>query len=281
MDLCTEYPHQPRNRVKAAGAKRERTVKEQKGKRVKELKEKTVKVQKEEMVKEEGKESVILIVDHFCIVPSANPIFHVLLLILPIPSSLDFHCYHFSHMSMASLKSRVEDVRRSETARNTLLDDLLNNVESLRAELEKSQATARHYFESMNTAKAETREIQTAIDCDKFVLVIIDGDSMPFLDDFVSKGTDGGVVAGRRLRNAIEDYHRTTAFYHPNDRILVQVFANLRGLAKACSQANITRQESTVVDFAAGFGSSHPLTNFVDGGSHKEAADSKMRCIHC
>ena len=92
-----------------------------------------------------------------------------------------------------------------------------------------------------------------------------------------SRGADGGLEAGRKLRAAIQDYHRTNASYHPDDRVLVHVFANLRGLAKASFQSNVTCQESSFGDFVAGFVASHPLSNFIDAGSQKEAADSKMR----
>lgn len=98
-----------------------------------------------------------------------------------------------------------------------------------------------------------------------------------FLDDLVSRGVVGGIEAGRKLRAAIEEYHRTNASSRPDDRILIQVYANLRGLGKACHQAKITREESSFADFTAGFGSSNALTSFIDAGPQKEAADSKIR----
>ena len=85
------------------------------------------------------------------------------------------------------------------------------------------------------------------------------------------------MVAGRRLRNEVHDYIRSLPNFHADDRIIIHIFANARGLAKVCRQANIVRDEETVNDFASGLSSSHPLTSFVDAGSAKEAADSKMR----
>ena len=93
----------------------------------------------------------------------------------------------------------------------------------------------------------------------------------------VLRRIEGGLEAGRRLRNEVHNYIHALPNYHADDRIVIRIFANVRGLARACRQANIVRDEETIFEFVAGFSSSHPLTSFTDAGGAKEAADSKMR----
>jgi hypothetical protein len=93
----------------------------------------------------------------------------------------------------------------------------------------------------------------------------------------VVRGVEGGLDAGRRLRNGIQEYIRTLPTYHADDRIVIHIYANMRGLSKACRQANIIREEERMSEFVAGLGASHPLTSFTDAGGVKEAADAKMR----
>jgi hypothetical protein len=95
----------------------------------------------------------------------------------------------------------------------------------------------------------------------------------------VARGIDGGLDAGRRLRIQVYDYIRTLPSYAADDRVVIHVYANTKGLSKACRQANIVRDEATVADFAAGMSLSHPLTAFIDPGAAKEAADTKVRGI--
>lgn len=98
-----------------------------------------------------------------------------------------------------------------------------------------------------------------------------------FKDEFVSKGEAGGIEAGHKFRTTIEDYCRTLSSYRPDDRMFIQVYADLRALGRAYHQARIIPEESSFVSFAAGFGSSNDLTSYIDAGSQKEAVESKMR----
>ncbi|RMZ75557.1 hypothetical protein DV737_g5238, partial [Chaetothyriales sp. CBS 132003] len=98
-----------------------------------------------------------------------------------------------------------------------------------------------------------------------------------FLDNLVVRKVEGGLEAGRRLRNEIHDYIRTLPNCYADDRIVIHIFGNVRGLSKICRQAKIVRSEESVHDFVDGLSSSHPLTSFTDVGGVKEAANSKIR----
>lgn len=129
----------------------------------------------------------------------------------------------------------------------------------------------------MNQATQETRDLRKSMDSNRFIVALIDGDSMPFLDAFVNRGFEGGIELGRQLRQALMDYHQTNPFHRGDDKILIYITANLQGLSWAYTHAGITTEASRVREFFVGVSQSHPLTNFIDAGTQKEAADSRLR----
>ena len=93
----------------------------------------------------------------------------------------------------------------------------------------------------------------------------------------MSRGAEGGEEAGKHLRTTILDFHKTHSRYHADDRIIIRVFANCRGLGRTYKAAKVIPDESVFEQFLVGFNSSHPLSDYVDAGNRKEAADSKMK----
>ncbi|OCT53825.1 CCCH zinc finger DNA binding protein [Cladophialophora carrionii] len=144
------------------------------------------------------------------------------------------------------------------------VEQLMQQRDAAKNELEMARDTARTYYQKME-------------DCDRFVLVLIDGDSMPFVDAFVSRGLQGGEDAAKHLRAALLDYLKKTPRYHADDRIVIRVYANCRGLAKTYRAAKIIPDESVFEQFMIGFNNSHPLSDHIDAGNRKEAADSKLK----
>lgn len=98
-----------------------------------------------------------------------------------------------------------------------------------------------------------------------------------FLDALVSRGVEGGEDAGKLLRAAVVEHYKKNPRYHADDRIIIRVYANCHGLSKTCKAANIISEESVFEHFVVGFNNSHPLSDYIDAGNRKEAADSKMK----
>jgi hypothetical protein len=64
----------------------------------------------------------------------------------------------------------------------------------------------------------------------------------------------------------------------PHDiKIVVRVYANTKGLARACALARVVDSPIMVEQFARGFTQSQPLFDFVDTGEGKERADYKIK----
>lgn len=95
----------------------------------------------------------------------------------------------------------------------------------------------------------------------------------------MSKGKPGGDDAGKYLRIAVEAYHKSNPIYHPDDRIIIRVFANVLGCGRTYKAARVIPDETVFNEFVAGFNRSHPLSEIINAGNHKEAADTKMKGI--
>ncbi|RMD42058.1 hypothetical protein DV735_g3064, partial [Chaetothyriales sp. CBS 134920] len=208
---------------------------------------------------------------------------------------------------MKALKERIDEALRNRAAEGNILQarDLYHQNEDLRKQLQQAQSQSRKYYDQMTKAQLdakqsvetvariqeEKRSLETSLDCGRFILVLIDANAIPFLDNLVARKVQGGLDAGRRLRDEIDDYVRTLPNYHADDRVLIHILANVAALARIYRQqlqVDPIRSEEIVRAFVDGLSSSHPLTSFTDPGV-KEAADSKMRAevelfyrnLHC
>jgi hypothetical protein len=101
---------------------------------------------------------------------------------------------------------------------------------------------------------------------------------MQFLDELVKKGIPGGDEAAKLLRKAVFEYLRyNDADFKLDHKIVIRIYANLRGLSHTYAEKGILKNSSTFTDFVLGFNKAHPLCDFIDAGNHKEAADSKLK----
>jgi hypothetical protein len=63
----------------------------------------------------------------------------------------------------------------------------------------------------------------------------------------------------------------------PNARVLIRVYANVKGMAKAYREANILSEQHVFGEFVQGFNMADPLCDFVDAGTGKECSDEKLK----
>ena len=67
----------------------------------------------------------------------------------------------------------------------------------------------------------------------------------------------------------------------PSDiRIVVRVYANVKGLADVCTKADLITSPSMMEDFTRGFTRGKMLFDFVDVGYGKDRADGKVAGKH-
>ena len=81
------------------------------------------------------------------------------------------------------------------------------------------------------------------------------------------------------MRKAVFEYLRYDQDYKRDHKILVRIYANMRGLSKTYAEKGILPNSIAFSDFVLGFNRAHPLCDFVDAGNSKEAADTKLKGI--
>lgn len=114
-------------------------------------------------------------------------------------------------------------------------------------------------------------------DRDAFILVLIDGDGVIFDDHLLRHGEVGGKEAANRLWNVVRDEvdHRMPDLIQKY-KMVVRVYANLKGLGHVCHRMGILEHPNHIEDFARGFTGSKALFDFIDVGMGKDRADEKI-----
>ena len=112
---------------------------------------------------------------------------------------------------------------------------------------------------------------------DPFILVLIDGNGMIFHQNLLPKGEEGGKIAANAIKHAALDWARTNVPETPDEvKVIVRVYADVRGISNACTKAGIINHPSLLQDFVHGFTSCDPLFDFIDVGTGTDAADQKV-----
>ncbi|KAK5711479.1 hypothetical protein LTR17_018415 [Elasticomyces elasticus] len=184
---------------------------------------------------------------------------------------------------VASFWARYEHLKMHDVLKNCLLEDVLTRYETL--VLKHSESTD-HESDRERLHQALQREqqqvkslriLQNILNRDPFVLVLVDGDGMIFNTAFLRAGETGGTKAAAVLHDAIRDWVATSVHDCPPDvKVIVRVYANIKGLADACTKAGVIASPNQFEEFARGFTRGKTLFDFVDVGYGKDRADVKV-----
>jgi hypothetical protein len=112
-----------------------------------------------------------------------------------------------------------------------------------------------------------------------FVLVLVDGDGYIFQPRFFQNRDSGGAAAAQQLLSDVKSYVKTNVAeaIATDVDVMVNVYANKKGLAKTLAEAGYLSGEAELEGFFRQFNQSHPLFHFIDCGYGKESADAKLR----
>jgi hypothetical protein len=113
-------------------------------------------------------------------------------------------------------------------------------------------------------------------DRDPFVILLIDGEGSMFSDDLIKKGAQGGREGAQLLSCAANEFVAQTLPHLNNPKVLVRIYANVRGTAEALCKTGVIDKPALFDDFIRSFNSSKVLFDFVDAGSRKDAAADKL-----
>ncbi|KAK5102648.1 hypothetical protein LTS08_003448 [Lithohypha guttulata] len=203
-----------------------------------------------------------------------------------------------SHLTVdiTALQQRIESMKDAERNRHELIDNLIQSIQNLdrdRNELVRALRAkgmlANTYQDRFEATQDQVDKLQRRIDCDMFVLVLIDGDDTLFTDEYVVDGLQGGERAARDLQQALLGYFGDKQYFRHDSKIVTRIYMNLSGLSKTYVDARILSDMLSFQQFVKGFNKTHLLMQVVDAGNGKEGADSKIRAefdlfhrnIHC
>jgi hypothetical protein len=115
-----------------------------------------------------------------------------------------------------------------------------------------------------------------------FTLVLIDGDGYIFKGNYLKNTQSGGGEAAHHLLSAVRDRIKAAQLQDLSldQQILVNVYANRRGLTGALLEAGIISHPNDLEEFFCKFTQSQAHFQFVDCGAGKERVDAKLRGTH-
>ncbi|PTB46427.1 hypothetical protein M441DRAFT_53167 [Trichoderma asperellum CBS 433.97] len=182
---------------------------------------------------------------------------------------------------------RLEEQRISVMAEDerkaALISDLFKHIGDLTGQLAEAHMDLRDRKDmlelkrtKLELAEKQIEDLRRKTDDHVFSMVIIDGDNMPFQDEFARDGLTGGKRAAGLLRKAItEDIKTRFPSLPANVPVMIRVYANLRGLSKKYRE--LMPDSASFEDFVRGFNTVHPMCDFIDAGCGKECADEKIK----
>ncbi|KIX06198.1 uncharacterized protein Z518_04172 [Rhinocladiella mackenziei CBS 650.93] len=160
------------------------------------------------------------------------------------------------------------------------MEKVIDEKRKIQEQLEISQYLCKKQVEDLKTAWQEVHSLQKSMNCDPFVLVLIDADITMFSDNYVQRGSAGGHDAARDLRKAIYEYFKTKDGFLLDTKIVIHMFANMAGLSKTYQESKILSDPMFLRQFLQGFNKEHALCHFIDAGDDKEAADKEMELFY-
>lgn len=175
------------------------------------------------------------------------------------------------------LKQQFETFKQQDATRQELADGLIDQVADLEARIYRAQSDLEDQNEIRAKWKQRAEKAEDAQARNQFVLVLIDGDGYIFQSKFLQNRESGGAAAAQQLLSDVKVYVKESLGMSAEYEVMVNVYANKKGLAKTLSEAGYISTESDLENFFCKFNQSHPLLHFLDCGYGKESADAKLR----
>lgn len=149
-------------------------------------------------------------------------------------------------VNVNALYQQIESMKDAEHNRHEFVENLMQIIQNLNHDREETikalrakEVLANTYQDRFEAVEKQIDKLKRAIDCDMFVLVVIDGDNTLFKDDYVRDGLQGGERAARDLQQALMDYFNNKQYFRHDYKIVTKIYLNLTGLSRTYSDAKI------------------------------------------
>jgi hypothetical protein len=122
--------------------------------------------------------------------------------------------------------------------------------------------------QSIEIMQENVHHLQNLLNCDPFVLVLIDGNDIAFRDSFLYDGEVGGRRAARKLHQAVNEHvFSSIDDLPPETKVVVRVFADLDSLVQSCISRGMISTGAKVKGFTLGFCQDKALFDMINVGS--------------
>ncbi|KAF3037275.1 hypothetical protein E8E12_008346 [Didymella heteroderae] len=184
----------------------------------------------------------------------------------------------------AAFYQRYELLRQKEKAKTEFISELLTRYEYLSQQYQTLASQSQYNAQGEAAWKAEKpvyerylQQYQRALSENPFVMVLIDGDGMVFLNENIRDGEAGGRLAASQLDIAVRNWIESEAKEVPlSSRIICRVYANVRGLGDVLVRTGAIGAIEDFENFVRGFTRAKTLFDFIDVGAGKDRADEKI-----
>ncbi|KAK4077221.1 hypothetical protein Purlil1_12435 [Purpureocillium lilacinum] len=194
--------------------------------------------------------------------------------------------------ALEDLKAKWDVCQREDDRKLSLIRDLFGHADLLSKQLSELEAEFCDKKDAIKLARAQVSDFKKEVEERKkqiedlrlekarqaFAVVLIDGDCMPFKDELVRRGLNGGKDTASMLVHAVKEGAKSqfpaTA---PYLQVIVRVYANAKGLASAYDKANLPDESLSLNNFIRGFNMGNALCDYVDAGDGKECSDEKLK----
>lgn len=182
--------------------------------------------------------------------------------------------------NLQAVDALLQSFREADLQRDQLLQTLAqtvfetqNELKTLQSDLDDERNTRREWKRRAEEAAAATER--------KYSAVLVDGDGYIFHKAlYQAVAASGGSKAANDLYTEVVEYLKRQGLLSNNIAnydVVVNVYANKLGLARALVAANYLDHPSQLDQFFCSFSQGQPLFQFIDCGPGKERADAKLR----
>ncbi|EXJ94243.1 hypothetical protein A1O1_02636 [Capronia coronata CBS 617.96] len=172
-----------------------------------------------------------------------------------------------------SFRERTKRLRSLEDEKNQLIEDLLFQLETTQTQLDRLQLD--HNREAQYNREGQLREtalheqllqVKTIMDRNPYIMVLLDGDSLIFTKELLSKGEYGGKEAAKSISSAMSAFAAEHLHHLDSPKIVTRVYANTKSLSENLAKLKLIERPVLLDDFVRGLNSSQLPFDFVDAG---------------
>ncbi|KAK5080140.1 hypothetical protein LTR70_008939 [Exophiala xenobiotica] len=187
-------------------------------------------------------------------------------------------------MPQASFRERSIRLKHLEDEKNNLIDDLIRQLESsqqhlqqLRLEYDNEAKLWTETKENEETLQQEMNGMRTLLDRNSYVTVLIDGDSLTFSKELVSRGESGGMNAAQLLANTIKSFAVDGLPHLRSVNVHVKLFMNVKALVDALTRQKVIHTPAAHENFLQGLLSSEMIFDVIDTSCMKGRTIRKIQ----